>query len=166
MASPLSPLGEAMTTEAIRALVERLRNCRCVESTNVEDVAAYVRENYAIRHEAAAAIEALKPLADGTHVVVGSVFLNDLRAIADTGGRRIETAMDACDKIVELIDMEARLGPAASPAPVDGERVRAAKIEAFDEALSIAEGSYSYGEQQNEIIAGIRAALAAINGEK
>ena len=56
--------------------------------------------------------------------------------------------------------------PPASPAPVDGERVRAAKIEAFDEALSIAEGSYSYGEQQNEIIAGIRAALAAINGEK
>jgi len=55
----------------------------------------------------------------------------------------------------------------APPAPVDdGERVRAAKIEAFDEALSIAEGSYSYGEQQNEIIAGIRAALAAINGEK
>ena len=53
----------------------------------------------------------------------------------------------------------------ASPAPVDGERVRAAKIEAFDEALSIAEGSYSYGEQQNEIIAGIRAALAAI-GER
>lgn len=59
------------------------------------------------------------------------------------------------------------LKPPASPAPVDdGERVRAAKIEAFDEALSIAEGSYSYGEQQNEIIAGIRAALAAINGEK
>lgn len=55
--------------------------------------------------------------------------------------------------------------PPASPAPVDdGERVRAAKIEAFDEALSIAEGSYSYGEQQNEIIAGIRAALAAIKG--
>lgn len=73
----------------------------------------------------------------------------------------------SCHKKAAAVIRALKTAPPASPAPVDdGERVRAAKIEAFDEALSIAEGSYSYGEQQNEIIAGIRAALAAINGEK
>lgn len=59
---------------------------------------------------------------------------------------------------------------AAAPSPVipsaGGEVVLAAKKEAFDEALSIAEGSYPYGEQQNEIIAGIRAAIAASQEQK
>ena len=109
-----------------------------------------------------AAIEALKPLADGTHVVVGSVFLNDLLAIADTGGRRIETAMDACDKIVELIDMEARLGPAASPAPVDGELV-----ERVARALHLHDFPRSPWEEVEEIFKNqwrskSRAALASV----
>lgn len=45
------------------------------------------------------------------------VLLNDIRTIADSGGRSIETAMNACDKIIELIDMERQLGSAA-PASV------------------------------------------------
>jgi hypothetical protein len=61
-----------------------------------------------------AAIEALKPIAEGTSMVIDSALLSDIRKIADQGGRRIETAMDACDSIVELIDMEERLGPAPS----------------------------------------------------
>ena len=113
-----------------------------------------------------AAIEALKPLADGTHVVVGSVFLNDLRAIADTGGRRIETAMDACDKIIELIDMERRLGP-VSTAPVDEGRVERI-VKAFEGVLLDINFAIEQGilpDIMNDMIyVEARAALAAIKG--
>ncbi len=107
-----------MTTDPIKALVNlgpelETEYGRLISLNNYKRNASISRDALA---KIITAIEALKPVVDGTHVVVGSVFLNDLRAIADTGGRRIETAMDACDKIIELIDMERQLGPAA-PAP-------------------------------------------------
>jgi len=89
-----------MTTEAIRALVERLRNCRCVESTNVEDVAAYVRENYAIRHEAAAAIEALKPMADMVMVPRGLI-----QNIDKTGQNLLDAIMVRFPDLKEYPDL-------------------------------------------------------------
>jgi len=107
-------------------------------------------------------IEAIKPMAD----VRTSVLLNDIRTIADTGGRRIETAMDACDKIIELIDMERRLGP-VSTAPVDEGRVERI-VKAFEGVLLDINFAIEQGILPNimndMIYVEARAALAAIKG--
>lgn len=87
-----------MTTEATKALVKSL------EAEMLAD--GYIAES---SPEFKALCAIFKPMADERT----SVLLNDIRTIADMGGRRGETAMDACDKIVELIDMERQLGPAA-----------------------------------------------------
>lgn len=105
-----------MTIEAIKALVDlgpellRIEKLGALEDVYFENVESSPRYVSATQLKTIlAAIEAIKPMAD----VRTSVLLNDIRTIADTGGRRGETAMDACDKIVELIDMERQLGPAA-----------------------------------------------------
>lgn len=100
-----------MTTDPIKALIDLEPELQIsLKIAEAKNTAAIIpRELRTIL----AAIEALTPIAAGTSVG-NSVLLNDIRTIADTGGRRIETAMDTCDKIVELIDMERQLGPSPS----------------------------------------------------
>lgn len=98
--------------EALRAALELLPGLK----RKLQDSYGEVRlSNTSVR----AIIAALEASTDGEG---WKVLLNDIRSIADSGGRRIETAIDACDKIVELIDMEQKLGPApVSKGPTEAE---------------------------------------------
>ena len=157
-------------TDPIKALVEHMER--------------HIEQYYGTEHtpifnwtEWEAILAALKPMADAVPMKTPTGWVGEVALSVNKDGKYCDWSEPRFSfwkpnvpdgAIRNLYPVYAMLAaaPPASPAPVDGERVRAAKIEAFDEALSIAEGSYSYGEQQNEIIAGIRAALAAINGEE